>query len=52
MVNIPHFPELDFGANQDFTVECRVKTSIAADVAIVGNKDWDSGGNNGFVFSF
>lgn len=45
-------PLFNFGANQDFTVECRVKTSVAADVAIVGNKDWDSGFLPGFVFSF
>lgn len=51
-VNIPHFNELDFGTTQDFTLECRIKTSTAADVAIVGNKDWDSGNNKGFVFSF
>jgi hypothetical protein len=42
----------DFGADQDFTIECRVRTTQAADVAIVGNKDWDSGVNKGFVFSF
>ena len=42
----------DFGDAQDFTVECRVRTTTAADVAIVGNKDWDSGFNKGFVFSF
>lgn len=52
MIDIPHFTALDFGADQDFTVECRIKTSTAADVAIIGNKDWDSGGNKGFVFSF
>ncbi len=52
MVDIPHFSELDFGSDQDFTIECRVKTTNAADVAIIGNKDWDSGGNKGFVFSF
>lgn len=42
----------DFGENQDFTIECRVRTSQAADVSIIGNKDWDSGGNPGFVISF
>ena len=52
MVDIPHFSELDFGADQDFTIECRVKTSIAEDVSIIGNKDWDNGVNDGFVFSF
>ena len=42
----------DFGVNQDFTVECRVRTSSIGDVAIVGNKDWGTGLNPGFVFSF
>jgi len=42
----------NFDADQDFTIECRVRTSVAADVSIVGNKDWDSGINKGFVFSF
>lgn len=42
----------DFGTDQDFTVECRVRTDNPADVSIVGNKDWDSGGNPGFVLSF
>ncbi len=31
-------PIFDFGADQDFTIECRVRTDVAADVAIVGNK--------------
>ena len=51
-VQIPHFSDLDFGASQDFSVECRIRTTLAADVAIVGNKDWDSGNLDGFVFSF
>lgn len=51
-VEIPANSLFDFGANQDFTVECRVRTSSSGDVAIVGNKDWDSGLNPGFVFSF
>ncbi len=51
-VEFPHIPDYDFGPNRDFTVECRVRTSMAADVAIIGNKDWDSGNNKGFVFSF
>ena len=42
----------NFAADQDFTIECRVRTSEAADVSIIGNKDWDSGINKGFVFSF
>jgi len=42
----------NFGPNQDFTIECRIRTSNAGDVAIVGNKNWDTGLNKGFVFSF
>ena len=51
-VQIPSDPVFDFGMEKDFTVECRVRTNQAADVAIIGNKDWDSGANPGFVFSF
>ena len=51
-VQISHLPIYDFGATQDFTIECRVRTSVAEDVSIIGNKDWDSGSNEGFTFSF
>jgi len=51
-VQISNLSAYDFGTTQDFSVECRIRTNTAADVAIVGNKDWDSGLNEGFVFSF
>ncbi len=51
-VIIPNDPLYNFGSDQDFSIECRVRTSTAADVAIIGNKDWDSGFNKGFVISF
>jgi len=51
-VQIPPNPLFNFGVDQDFTIECRVRTTESADVAIIGNKDWNSGGNPGFVFSF
>ncbi len=51
-VEIPNPGNFDFGSSQDFSIECRVRTTQAADVAIIGNKNWDSGINNGFVFSF
>lgn len=51
-VSVPSNTILDFGANQDFTVECRVRTTSPGDVAILGNKDWDSGNYPGFIFSF
>jgi len=51
-VQIPSNPIYNFGSTQDFTVECRVRTNTAGDVSIIGNKDWGSGYNAGFVFSF
>jgi len=51
-VQIPSNTIYNFGANQDFTIECRVRTNTTGDVAIGGNKDWVSGYNAGFVFSF
>lgn len=51
-VSIPVEPIFDFGSDENFSIECRVRTTESADVAIVGNKDWSSGLNKGFVFSF
>jgi hypothetical protein len=51
-VQIPSNLVYNFGSTQDFTVECRVRTNTAGDVAIIGDKDWNSGSNAGFVFSF
>ena len=42
----------DFDSEIDFTVECRVRTDQSGDVAIITDKDWDSGFNPGWVFSF
>ena len=51
-VQIPSNPVYNFGSTQDFTIECRVRTNTTGDVAIIGDKDWVSGNNAGFVFSF
>jgi len=51
-VQIPSNTAYNFGSTQDFTIECRVRTNTTGDVAIIGNKDWVSGNNAGFVFSF
>jgi hypothetical protein len=51
-VQIPSDSLFNFGTTQDFTIECRVRTVTSGDVAIIGNKDWNSGSNKGFVFSF
>ena len=51
-VFIEDSPALELGEDQDFTLEVRVRTEATPDVAIIGNKDWISGLNPGFVFSF
>jgi hypothetical protein len=51
-VSIEQNPLFDFGENRDFTIECRVRTNSGGDVVLVGNKDWNSGFNPGFVISF
>ena len=51
-VSIDENPSLELGSEQDFTMEVRIRTEATSDVAIIGNKDWDSGLNPGFVFSF
>jgi hypothetical protein len=42
-----------FGATDDFSIECNVKmpATWAGDPVFVGNKDWDNGNNPGFVLS-
>lgn len=42
-----------FGAAQDFTIECRVKMPLtwSGDPVFVGNKNWNSGLNPGFALT-
>lgn len=42
-----------FGAAQDFTLECRVKMPLtwSGDPVFVGNKNWNSGANAGFALT-
>lgn len=41
-----------FGSSQDFSIEMRVKyTALLGDAAFIGDKNWNSGANSGFVFS-
>lgn len=48
----PLVPELDFGIN-DFSLAFWIRINplipISSDPAIISNKDWDSGGNTGFI---
>lgn len=49
---VPHNTDFNFGATQDFSVECRIRSTIPGDVGLLGKKNWSSGYNKGFVFSF
>jgi len=51
-VSVASTAYLDAVVEQDFSVEIRIRTNETPDVAIIGNKDWDSGLYPGFVFSF
>ena len=51
-VNVPQNEIFNFGDSQDFTIECRVRLNNTGDFAIIGNKNWESGINPGFIFSF
>lgn len=42
--------QLSFGSTEDFSVSFWAKvTSLSGDPGLIANKDWDSGGNAGFV---
>ncbi|MEL6659842.1 MAG: LamG-like jellyroll fold domain-containing protein, partial [Bacteroidota bacterium] len=44
--------DFNFGADQDFTIECWVKsTGWGSDPAIISDKDWNNGFNSGFVIA-
>ena len=48
--SVPNNSLFQFGAAQDFTIELRMKTAgWSGDPSFVGNKDWISGFNNGFI---
>jgi hypothetical protein len=50
--SVPNNALFQFGSSQDFTIELRIKTSgWTGDPSFVGNKNWDSGINKGFVIS-
>ncbi len=47
---IPASDDLNFGTDKSFTIEFRVRiTSTNSDPVIIGNKDWNSGGNRGIA---
>jgi hypothetical protein len=50
---IPYHADFDFGSTTSFTIECWIRPDLPydGDPAILSNKDWDSGGNPGWVLS-
>tara|TARA_R110000868_G_scaffold131702_2_gene341907 strand:- start:5320 stop:6975 length:1656 start_codon:yes stop_codon:yes gene_type:complete len=52
IISVPNNTAYNFGATQDFSIECRMRGKVPADVAIIAKKNWDSGLLPGFVFSF
>lgn len=52
-VEITNVPDLNFRNTADFSVGLWVNTTATnSDPSIIGDKDWGSGGNPGFVFAF
>ena len=49
---VPHNTDFNFGETQDFSIECRLRSSLPGDVGVLSKKNWASGYNKGFVFSF
>ena len=47
---VPYSDDFDIPEGRDFTVECwiQIGPGISSDPAFLSNKDWDSGGNNGW----
>lgn len=52
VIQVPHQDDFNFGTDKDFSVECRIRAKIPSDVGVVAKKNWSSGLNKGFVFSF
>jgi hypothetical protein len=51
-VKVPNNGAYNFGSSQDFSIECRFRTKSASDVSILSKKDWNTGLNPGYIFSF
>ena len=52
IISVPNNAAYSFGATQDFSIECRIRGKVPADVGIIAKKNWDSGLLPGYVFSF
>lgn len=52
IISVSNNTNYNFGTSQDFSIECRFRSSDPSDVSIIAKKDWDSGLRPGYVFSF
>ncbi len=52
VIQVPHHDDYNFGTSNDFSLECRIRSKIPGDVGVIAKKNWSSGINKGFVFSF
>tara|TARA_R110002051_G_scaffold168439_1_gene239059 strand:- start:54 stop:1730 length:1677 start_codon:yes stop_codon:yes gene_type:complete len=52
VLSVPNNAAYSFGTTQDFSIECRIRSKVPADVGIIAKKNWDSGLLPGYVFSF
>lgn len=52
VIQIPYQDNFNFGAHQDFSIECRIRSKSPQDVGIIAKKDWANGIKPGYVFSF
>lgn len=51
-IEIPDNSSHNFGDEQDFSIECRIRSKLPNDVSILAKKNWESGLLPGYVFSF
>lgn len=52
IISVPNNEAFNFGATRDFSIECRIRSKVPADVGIIAKKNWDNGILPGYVFSF
>ncbi|QTE22829.1 alkaline phosphatase family protein [Polaribacter cellanae] len=52
VVKISNNDNFNFGENQDFSIECRIRSKSPQDVSVLAKKNWSSGVQPGYIFSF
>ncbi|MBJ6368947.1 alkaline phosphatase family protein [Snuella sedimenti] len=52
VVQVPSQQDLNFGSDQDFSIECRIRSKSPGDVGVIAKKNWNNGLLPGYVLSF